>query len=200
MVDFHIRNPKAYGLRERKEEKQHFPYPQELQDLRRYLCTYSIVTGLVALILLPFGKNLFNLSIDFAGGTEMEFNMHTAVTQDIQTEVSRSVQGRDRRGRFLRHLLRRRQRGRADPLDLDRPPSSALPSSTRCCRSTASPTPTSSTTTTYPRRSAPTCSARPFICAVLAIAAHAAVHHLPLRADQRSWLRSAAWCTTCSSC
>ena len=27
-------------------------------------------------------------SIDFAGGTEMEFNMHTAVTQDIQTEVS----------------------------------------------------------------------------------------------------------------
>ena len=47
-----------------------------------------VVTGLVALILLPFGKNLFNLSIDFAGGTEMEFNMHTEVTQDVQTEVS----------------------------------------------------------------------------------------------------------------
>ena len=50
--------------------------------------SYWSLTGLVALILLPFGKNLFNLSIDFAGGTEMEFNMHTAVTQDIQTEVS----------------------------------------------------------------------------------------------------------------
>lgn len=47
-----------------------------------------VATGLVALILLPFGKNLFNLSIDFAGGTEMEFNMHQTVTQDIQTEVS----------------------------------------------------------------------------------------------------------------
>ena len=47
-----------------------------------------VATGLVALILLPFGKNLFNLSIDFAGGTEMEFNMHQTVTQEIQTEVS----------------------------------------------------------------------------------------------------------------
>ena len=47
-----------------------------------------MATGLVALILLPFGKNLFNLSIDFAGGTEMEFNMHQTVTQDIQSDVS----------------------------------------------------------------------------------------------------------------
>ena len=47
-----------------------------------------VATGLVALIMLPFGHNLFNLSIDFAGGTEMEFNMHQTVTQDIQTEVS----------------------------------------------------------------------------------------------------------------
>lgn len=30
-------------------------------------------TSLVALIALPF-ENFFNLSIDFAGGTEMEFN------------------------------------------------------------------------------------------------------------------------------
>ena len=87
MVDFHIRNPKAYGLRERKEEKKHFPI---LKNFKIFggISALLVVTGLVALILLPFGKNLFNLSIDFAGGTEMEFNMHTVVTQDIQTEVS----------------------------------------------------------------------------------------------------------------
>ena len=87
MVDFHIRNPKAYGLRERKEEKKHFPI---LKNFKIFggISALLVVTGLVALILLPFGKNLFNLSIDFAGGTEMEFNMHTEVTQDVQTEVS----------------------------------------------------------------------------------------------------------------
>ena len=87
MVDFRIRNPKAYGLRERKEEKKHFPILKNFKIFSG-ISVVLIVTGLVALILLPFGKNLFNLSIDFAGGTEMEFNMHTAVTQDIQTEVS----------------------------------------------------------------------------------------------------------------
>ena len=44
-------------------------------------------TGLVALIALPFGQNFFNLSIDFAGGTEMEFNLHKTVDQTVQTEV-----------------------------------------------------------------------------------------------------------------
>ena len=81
MVDFRIRNPKAYGLRDREAGKQRFAILSGISAL-------LVVTGLVALILLPFGKNLFNLSIDFAGGTEMEFNMHTVVTQDIQTEVS----------------------------------------------------------------------------------------------------------------
>ena len=32
--------------------------------------------GLVSLIILPFGANLFNLDIDFAGGTTMTYNMH----------------------------------------------------------------------------------------------------------------------------
>ena len=87
MVDFRIRNPKAYGLRDREAGKQRFAI---LKNFKIFggISALLVVTGLVALILLPFGKNLFNLSIDFAGGTEMEFNMHTAVTQDIQTEVS----------------------------------------------------------------------------------------------------------------
>lgn len=45
------------------------------------------ITGIVSLLALPFGKNFFNLSIDFAGGTEMEFNMKQEVTQELQTEI-----------------------------------------------------------------------------------------------------------------
>ena len=87
MVDFRIRNPKAYGLRDREAGKQRFAI---LKNFKIFggISALLVVTGLVALILLPFGKNLFNLSIDFAGGTEMEFNMHTEVTQDVQTEVA----------------------------------------------------------------------------------------------------------------
>ena len=87
MVDFRIRNPKAYGLRDREAGKQRFAI---LKNFKIFggISALLVVTGLVALLLLPVGKNLFNLSIDFAGGTEMEFNMHTEVTQDVQTEVS----------------------------------------------------------------------------------------------------------------
>ena len=87
MVDFRIRNPKAYGLRDREAGKQRFAIIKNFKIFGG-ISALLVVTGLVALILLPFGKNLFNLSIDFAGGTEMEFNMHTEVTQDVQTEVS----------------------------------------------------------------------------------------------------------------
>ena len=87
MVDFHIRNPKAYGLSEKKREGGRFPVIKNFKIFGG-ISVLLVATGLVALILLPFGHNLFNLSIDFAGGTEMEFNMHQTVTQEIQTEVS----------------------------------------------------------------------------------------------------------------
>ena len=66
MVDFRIRNPKAYGLRDREAGKQRFAI---LKNFKIFggISALLVVTGLVALILLPFGKNLFNLSIDFAG-------------------------------------------------------------------------------------------------------------------------------------
>ena len=87
MVDFRIRNPKAYGLREKTREGGRFPVVKNFKIFGG-ISALLVATGLVALILLPFGKNLFNLSIDFAGGTEMEFNMHQTVTQDIQSDVS----------------------------------------------------------------------------------------------------------------
>ncbi len=50
------------------------------------------ITGFVSLILLPFGTNLYNLAIDFAGGTQIEFNMHTEVTQEVANEIAALVE------------------------------------------------------------------------------------------------------------
>ena len=133
MVDFRIRNPKAYGLRDREAGKQRFAI---LKNFKIFggISALLVVTGLVALILLPFGKNLFNLSIDFAGGTEMEFNMHTEVTQDVQTEVSGLF--KDATGVDASSVTSSGD-GNEDV------PSSAPQSSTRCSRSTAWLIPTS---------------------------------------------------------
>lgn len=45
-------------------------------------------TGLVALLGLPFGLNLFNFTIDFVGGTEMEFHMKQPVTAELESQIS----------------------------------------------------------------------------------------------------------------
>lgn len=46
-----------------------------------------VITGLASVLLMPFGVNLFNLDIDFVGGTQMEFNMNTTVTAEMKTEI-----------------------------------------------------------------------------------------------------------------
>lgn len=48
--------------------------------------------GLAGLLSMPFGAQLFNLSIDFVGGTQMEFNMKQTVTQEVANEVSKLYQ------------------------------------------------------------------------------------------------------------
>lgn len=47
-----------------------------------------ISIGLIALILAPFGVRLFNFDIDFVGGTNMQFELHQAVTSDITANVA----------------------------------------------------------------------------------------------------------------
>ncbi|MBQ2911163.1 MAG: protein translocase subunit SecF [Clostridia bacterium] len=42
-----------------------------------------VAAGLVALVAAPFGINMFNLDIDFAGGTTMYYNMGQKVTADV---------------------------------------------------------------------------------------------------------------------
>ena len=85
MVDFRIRSPKAYGLNDHALR----PRFAVLKNFKIFggISILLVLTGLVSLILLPFGQNFFNLSIDFAGGTEMECAMHQTVDQNLQTEV-----------------------------------------------------------------------------------------------------------------
>ena len=85
MVDFRIRSPKAYGLNDHALR----PRFAVLKNFKIFggISILLVLTGLVSLILLPFGQNFFNLSIDFAGGTEIEFAMHQTVDQNLQTEV-----------------------------------------------------------------------------------------------------------------
>lgn len=51
-----------------------------------------IAPGLIGLITLPFGMNLFNMDVDFIGGTSMTFNLHTEVTTEMtNTEIPQLV-------------------------------------------------------------------------------------------------------------
>lgn len=46
-----------------------------------------VAAGLVALIAAPFGVNLFNLDIDFAGGTTMYYDMGQPITGDVVSGI-----------------------------------------------------------------------------------------------------------------
>ena len=54
------------------------------------------ITGLVSLLALPFGINTYNLAIDFAGGTQIEMNMHTEVTAEVANEIAKLVEEENR--------------------------------------------------------------------------------------------------------
>ncbi len=51
------------------------------------------LTGLVGLLLAPFGVYLFNFDIDFVGGTTMQFEMHSPVTSDMTAQVADLIAG-----------------------------------------------------------------------------------------------------------
>ena len=46
-----------------------------------------ILPGLVGLVTLPFGMNLFNMDVDFIGGTSLTFDVHQEVDSKVSGEV-----------------------------------------------------------------------------------------------------------------
>jgi preprotein translocase SecF subunit len=49
------------------------------------------ITGIVGLVLLPFGVSLFNFDVDFLGGTVLRYDLHVPVDADVQNEVAELV-------------------------------------------------------------------------------------------------------------
>lgn len=52
------------------------------------LSVVLVSVGLIGLLLLPFGVQLFNFDIDFVGGTTMQFELHTDVTAAVTANVA----------------------------------------------------------------------------------------------------------------
>jgi preprotein translocase SecF subunit len=51
-----------------------------------------VITGIVGLIGLPFGLQLFNLDIDFLGGTTMQFELYTTVDRTVTDDIASIVE------------------------------------------------------------------------------------------------------------
>ena len=105
MVDFHIRNPKAYGLRERKEEKKHFPI------LKNFKIFGGISVVLVAnrpcradpaAVRQEPVQPEHRLCRRYRDGVQHAYRCYAGYPDRGQ----RSVQGRNRCGRILCNLLR----------------------------------------------------------------------------------------------
>ena len=52
------------------------------------IAALCVCIGLVGVLLLPFGVTLFNLDIDFVGGTSMHLALHTDVNSQVQSDVA----------------------------------------------------------------------------------------------------------------
>lgn len=70
-----------------KEKMKAFSFVQNFK-ITGLISIVLALTGLVGLLLTPFGVSLFNFDIDFVGGTTMQFEMHQDVTSDLTSRVS----------------------------------------------------------------------------------------------------------------
>ena len=72
--------------------KQKFPILKNFK-IFAIISALLCITGLVSLLALPFGMNLFNFDIDFAGGTQMECQMHDVeLNADTLNEIQALVE------------------------------------------------------------------------------------------------------------
>lgn len=57
-----------------------------------------VAAGVIGIVLLPFGVNMFNFDIDFLGGVTMQYDLHTEITPAVEEEIRtivRDVTGSD---------------------------------------------------------------------------------------------------------
>ena len=71
---------------------KNFNYVKKFPIFSAIAVAFCIV-GLLAVALLPFGVNWFNLDIDFVGGTTLQYNMHKEMTSAEQQNIASIVEG-----------------------------------------------------------------------------------------------------------
>lgn len=82
-------NPALYGLGKKRESgtERSFRFVKK-GKLAAVISIILCITAIVSLILLPFGVNLFNLDIDFAGGVVLEYEIGQPVTSELSAEIA----------------------------------------------------------------------------------------------------------------
>ena len=82
-------NPALYGLGKKRESgtERSFHFVKKGR-LAAVISIILCITAIVSLILLPFGVNLFNLDIDFAGGVVLEYEIGQPVTSELSAEIA----------------------------------------------------------------------------------------------------------------
>lgn len=82
-------NPALYGLGKKRESgtERSFRFVKK-GKLAAVISIILCITAIVSLIFLPFGVNLFNLDIDFAGGVVLEYEIGQPVTSELSAEIA----------------------------------------------------------------------------------------------------------------
>ena len=90
MVDFRLTNLAFYGISVKADkEKKQLGIANKFK-VYGLISIVLVAAGLAGLVTAPFGVNMFNLDIDFAGGTTMYYDMGQKVTGDVIAEIEKA--------------------------------------------------------------------------------------------------------------
>jgi len=91
LSEIKIRNLAMYGLPKKRTEKGKTFELSPVKNFKIFGTISAVIcaVGLAGIILLPFGKSLFNMDIDFTGGVTMQYEIGTEVTQGVTDRVAK---------------------------------------------------------------------------------------------------------------
>ncbi len=88
-AEMRVGNLALYGvkLRSGDQEEKVLPFVGKFK-ITGLISIVLCIVGLVSIIMLPFGKSMFNLDLDFVGGVTMEYELGTEVTREISDDIA----------------------------------------------------------------------------------------------------------------
>lgn len=92
LAEMRVSKLSLYGvkLRTGDEEEKNLPFVKKFK-ITGIISIVLCIVGLVSIIMLPFGKSMFNLDLDFVGGVTMEYDLGTEVTREISDDIANIV-------------------------------------------------------------------------------------------------------------